>query len=139
MYGDVIESYLGTNTVIDLQDINRYSQEELNSALQTEPSLRQMNTGTTYAFSDRLIEYLLLNVVDLNDEIGDNVEAVQKKLLSGNKYPKGVWSNKLRILSYKYYMNHIGLGKNRSSLPYDISGYIDKDVEEVMRASVGDE
>ncbi len=43
-------------------------------------SLLNFNTKQSYAFSDRLVEYLLLNVITSQEEISDNLDRVQSAL-----------------------------------------------------------
>jgi len=89
-------------------------------------SLTQMNDGNIYAFSDRLVEYLLKNVIDSDDTIDDNVVRVQsksKQLLGYTGSLNGVYGDDLKKLIFNKYMREV----NPKAL--DITGYTDKDIE----------
>ena len=105
-------------------------------------SLLQISDGNSYAFSDRLIEYLLLNVVTNQDEISDNIKRVQKYIsddtkktnyIQVNRYSfmpyrgkvTGVWDDNLRAALYDIYMHN---GSNK----LDINGFVDRDVEKLI-------
>lgn len=87
--------------------------------LHTKSSLSMLNNGVTYAFSDRLIEYLLGNVIDSLDNIQNNMliaseyAGVDKKLY---------FDSNMQISIFNQYVEN-----NENSM--DISGFIDKDVE----------
>lgn len=102
------------------------------------PSLLRAVNGKTFAFSDRLLEYLLLNVIHGADDISKNIERVQNyvstyksKKLNGASYDKpfikGVWSNDLR----KYIYDLVTQIYNKP-LSFDVNGYVDKDTEEII-------
>lgn len=116
----------GFNTTVRLLD--KMSNNDLNRALISKLSLLQINTHATYAFSDRLIEYLLLNVVDSNDEITENIIAAQKFTSISNRAdsPIGEWSNALRYKLFRNYMDKENVSK------LDINGFIDKNIEKYV-------
>ena len=92
------------------------------------PSLMNMNGGEIYAFSDRLVEYLLKNVIDSDDTIDENtlrIQAAMKTLYDYDDRLDGVYDNKLRSKVFAEYMSD----KNNNYSKYDINGYADKDVE----------
>lgn len=120
------------------------SDSDLNKILLSDLSLLNRNDGTTYAFSDRLVEYLLLNVIDKNDDISQNIARIQTYASSLanqsiNKYPrllssapKGVWTEDLRI--YLYYLT---MNNSRLFNKLDINGFVDKDVESIITKGQG--
>lgn len=83
------------------------------------------------AFSDRLIEYLLLSVISPYDEITDNIKRVQDYMKS-EYIPelRGKWDNTLTQLIFSRMKNvsQSPIGK----LLFDINGYVDKDTEKVI-------
>lgn len=92
------------------------------------PSLMNMNSGEIYAFSDRLVEYLLKNVIDSDDTIDENtlrIQAAMKTLYDYGDRLDGVYDNKLRSKVFSEYM----ADNNNNYSKYDINGYVDKDVE----------
>lgn len=104
-------------------------------------SLLQFNSKESYAFSDRLIEYLLWNVINPLDELSDNVEKTQKALyeldpiyktlLVSKKSFYGVWDDEIKNAVLR-------LIQNSSSNTYfrDMDGYINKDVEKLFSRRV---
>jgi hypothetical protein len=114
--------------------------------------LLAFNTGESYPFSDRLIEYLSSSAITPIDKIPDNIKRVQKVMRQNqhNFRIDGLWENKMQKITYDYLMNagpikvsatnsdklvderlgyHPTLGFNSKSTLYDVLGYIDKDVE----------
>ena len=101
-------------------------------------SLLQMNDGVSYAFSNRLIEYLLDNVITPVDEIFQNISRVQTYVSELSKYLgdnafccnyipmlKGEWDDLLRVCTYNDYIN----SRERS---LDINGYVEKSIEKYI-------
>lgn len=117
-------------TIEDMDDV------DLNKMLLSDLSLLTLSDGTRYPFSDRLIEYLLGNVITLQDEISDDITRVQNTLVKYDPFlldqrnfkVNGIWTNYLRAqLYYKYF------GDSKRDIKYndrDISGYVDKDIED---------
>jgi hypothetical protein len=100
-------------------------------------SLLKLNSKETYAFSDRLVEYLLNNVITHTDEFTDNIDRAQSALASvESTYAKlsakdavsmGVWDDGLKH-------SVLRLVENLKDSIYlqDQDGYINKDIEEVL-------
>lgn len=99
-------------------------------------SLLRYNAGCSYAFSDRLVEYLLDNVITNNDEFGLDIKYVQSSLnlldkfysygFQHNALTDGVWNDRIRrsiqrIIEY-----------NDDVYLQDQDGYINKDIEELL-------
>lgn len=115
--------------------------------------LLAMNTGESYPFANRLVEYLCNSAITSNDEIADNIKRAQKVMNQNHHYFKidGIWENKMQKIIYDYMMNagpietirvndqiqlvdkrrgnHPRLGHTSKSALYDVLGYIDKDAE----------
>jgi hypothetical protein len=118
--------------------------------------LLAFNTGESYPFADRLVEYLSNSVITPIDEIADNIKRVQKVMSQNNHYFKieGIWEDKMQKILYDYVINsgpievkdgrlvdrhsgsdpkdhgyHPGLGHTAKSTLYDILGYVDKETE----------
>lgn len=132
-------------------DLNNYDFKPI-SKLQ----LLAFNTGESYPFADRLVEYLSGSAITPIDEVPDNIKRVQQVMVQNQNYfqIEGLWENKMRNLIYDSMINsgpikvvnekltdlhsghnpnnygyHPRLGKvSRSSL-YDVLGYVDKDAE----------
>lgn len=94
--------------------------------------LLNFNSGSSSPFADRLVEYLLGNVVDSTDDIGENIKRVQSILIKNNselrikKY--GEWDEEIRKTLYK---EQIKTGLVHTT--FDSIGYYDKDLEEALR------
>ena len=133
-----------TNKAADRVDLNDYTFKPI-SKLQ----LLAFNTGESYPFADRLIEYLTGSAITPMDDIADNIKRAQKVMEDNQYYFKinGLWEDKMQNLLYDYVVNsgpvvlqdgklldrrngiHPRLGHTSKSTLYDILGYIDKDTE----------
>lgn len=109
-------------------DVDNFTVEQMNAELLSPLSLLMMNDKVSYPYADRLIEYLLENVIDTNDIIGENIKKVQHTMDKWDYiYPyRGVWTNKLRYNVYNSYK------KNKKYKHLDNNGFIDKDVEKYL-------
>lgn len=134
-------------------DLNNYSFKPI-SKLQ----LLAFNTGESYPFADRLVEYLSGSAITPIDEIPDNIKRVQRVMRQNKNYFKieGLWENKMQNILYDYMINagpievkndtlknrhsgnnpknygtHPKLGYTMRSTQYDILGYVDKDTEKL--------
>ncbi len=120
--------------------------------------LLALNTGESYPFADRLIEYLIGNAITPRSEIADDIKRVQK-VMNKNGYSfaiEGIWEPKMQKIIYDYILNkgpfekgyttdeqgetkfvvldkqrglQPSLGHKRKSSLFDTLGYVDKDVE----------
>jgi hypothetical protein len=132
------------------RDLNNYSFKPI-SKLQ----LLAFNTGESYPFADRLIEYLSGSAITPLDEIPDNIKRAQKVMEQNKSYfeIEGLWEDKMQNILYDYMMNagdivvdqesvepikplkdkrqgyHRKLGHTCKSTLYDVLGYVDKDAE----------
>lgn len=105
----------------------------------TELQLLKQNTGESYPMSDRLIEYLMDNVITDLDEISDNVKRVQSIIKNGVNYDiksifniNGLWDDSIKYILYEY-MTSRKLLTNESDKFTDVLGYVDKDVEALYK------
>lgn len=71
-------------------------------------SLTVISTKQSIPYSDRLIEYLLTNVIDSKEDISQNIERLQNALNVTNKYglDSGVWNSILKQLLYNKHFEH---------------------------------
>ena len=124
--------------IFNAEYINDLSSVQMNKFFLTQLQLMQFNDGNSYAFSNRLIEYLLDNVITSEDEITQNIERVQLYASELNKNTlvidkeknynysfKGVWDNSLRAYIYRNYTHT----RNKN---LDINGFVDKDIEKYI-------
>jgi hypothetical protein len=73
----------------------------------TKLQLLALNTGESYPFSTRLIEYLAGSVITPVDELPDNIKRVQR-VMNLNKYyfkVNGLWEDKMQPIIYDHLMN----------------------------------
>ena len=124
-------SILNANPV----DINAKDADYAN-LIKTRNSLLEMNTGYSYPFANRLIEYLVNNVIDCTETIPDNIKRMQwllvERYLNGKKTSGissigkayGIWQNTYIPVLYNLAQEE-GLLNSKE----DILGYVDKDIE----------
>ena len=116
--------------------------------------LLAFNTGESYPFANRLVEYLCGSAITPIDEIADNIRRAQKVMNDNQHYFKidGIWEDKMQKIIYDYIINagpmeavqnadgktkiidkrrgtHPRLGHTSKSALFDILGYVDKDAE----------
>ena len=107
--------------------------EDLNNKLISPLQLLRTNTGVSYPFADRLIEYLVGNVVTPRDDIADNISRAKSIIKANNNlngidlYTPGIWTTAMQLLLYKYITEKY----NTNDINHDILGYVDKDVEKL--------
>ena len=97
-----------------------------------------MNDGYIYAFSDTLLQYLLLNVITNHDEIDYNIARIQEYLSSiecrnANKvqyktfYKPGIWGDDLRDFIFDLVMTSDNL-----PVKLDKNGFVDRQTETII-------
>ena len=91
-------------------------------------SLLKLNDKNSYAFSDRLIEYLTLNAITPIDDIDKNFTLVQNALglTTENYVNKGIWSAVMREAIFNSTMENLNVEH------YDIIGFLDKTAEKTI-------
>lgn len=100
-------------------------------------SLLQINSRETYAFSDRLVEYLLQNVIDSETQQENNLKRIQDIVrihdpeydsgLYMGKYHYGTWDDRLPAICLELLRPH-----SNYSLLWDQDGNINKDLEKIL-------
>lgn len=95
---------------------------ELDKMMLSKLDLLQFSSKEQRPFSNRLIEYLLNNVITPRDEVALDIKLAQRNRLEQT----GIWDNNLRRAVYRDYML-----SNRTR-KVDITGYVDKDVENAI-------
>ena len=109
-----------------------------NLKLITPLQLLKFNTGKSYPFADRLIEYLLGNAIMPLDDIADNIKRVQTIAVKNGQANKvdGIWTDKLQKILYSF-MNSEELAQStKKETNHDVLGYVDKDVENAYSAKM---
>lgn len=133
---------IGINKVQNKTVLNFDASDEClsnsNLKLITPLQLLKFNTGKSYPFADRLVEYLLGNAITPLDEIADNIKRVQTIALKNGQVNKadGIWTDKLQKILYNF-MNSEELAQStKKETNHDILGYADKDVENAYYAKM---
>ena len=109
--------------------------------LMYKPKLLSFNSGTSYAYSDTVIQYLLRNVITNDDTVEGNI-SYAKKLVNFSD-DVNYWDNNIKYSAYmKYIMdkaiikNNYGYYKqnlkNVNQECEDVTGFIDKQIEEYL-------
>lgn len=102
--------------------------------LVTPLQLLAQNTGISYPFADRLIEYLVGNAVTPVDDISDNIKRAKKVINAKTNAlhdDGGIWEKIMQLILYNYASNNFNVRIN-----HDILGYVDKDTESYSNGSV---
>ena len=131
-------------------DVNSLNITDVDNILKSVPELSFKRLGTNYAFSDRLLEYLLYAPIINEDRIRDNILRVQNHLsckdaqdVFGQRYnypyKKDIWDTNLRYYIYDIVTNNLYnenngniIYTNKNPLFLDINGYVDKDSEFIV-------
>ena len=73
----------------------------------TKLQLLSLNTGESYPFSPRLVEYLIGSAITPIDEMTDNIKRVQRTMNLNNQYFKieGLWEDKMQPAIYDHLNN----------------------------------
>ena len=123
---------------IDISDFP--TKVKQNQTLLSDLSLTQIAGNVSYAFSDRLIEYLTYNVITSEETITQNILRVQQyasslinaKLNHTEPFNMSlstpdVWDTKLQT-----YLFNLAKESKYIQNKLDLTGYVDKDVEQVI-------
>lgn len=115
----------GVKNIVNVPSLTDVSNSQVDSLFLSNLSLLQLNDVQSYPIADRLLEYLLQNVIGPNESINNNINQIQEKLsVSGYKgIIKDVWNVYLRYLIYTNYMD------NKWAKKLDFNGLADKDVK----------
>ena len=146
--------YRQNHTVVnfgDVRDRNIAGLDTNNSPFTPISKLQLLafNTGESYPFADRLVEYLCGSTITPIDQIADNIKRAQRVMSQNRHYfrVEGLWEDKMQKIIYDYIINagpvtvegnrlidkrsgyHSGLGHASKSTLYDVLGYVDKEAE----------
>lgn len=115
-------------SIADIKEINNLPDYALSLIFRTKPELLYFNDKKQRPFSDKLLEYLLMNTIDSRDTTTNNISKIEDKIKYNPKY-KGTWSNTLRYILYNRYMD-VANSKNLNK--FDILGFVDKNMENAI-------
>lgn len=100
----------------------------LNNYMYSNLNLLFMNNQVSYAFTGRLVEYLLDNVITSNDTISKNIKRAQESVNFASK--DGIWNDDLRVSIFNRVIDNTN--KLDRAIPMDINGFVDKDSEKLL-------
>lgn len=100
----------------------------LNNYMYSNLNLLFMNNQVSYAFTGRLIEYLLDNVITSNDIISKNIKRAQESVNFTSR--NGIWDDNLRVSIFNKTIENAN--KLDRVIPMDINGFVDKDSEKLL-------
>ena len=123
---------------IDISDFP--TKVKQNQTLLSDLSLTQIAGSVSYAFSDRLIEYLTYNVITGEETITQNISRVQQYASSlinaklNHTEPFNMLSSTPDVWDTKLQTYLFNLAKESKYIQnkLDLTGYVDKDVEQVI-------
>lgn len=123
---------------IDISDFP--TKVKQNQTLLSDLSLTQIASTVSYAFSDRLIEYLTYNVITGEETITQNISRVQQYASSlinaklNHTEPFNMLSSTPNVWDTKLQTYLFNLAKESKYIQnkLDLTGYVDKDVEQVI-------
>ena len=124
---------LRTKKIVNTEGFKDMTGVRMNEIFLSELNLMMMSDHKSYPFSDRLIEYLLQNVIDKMDPIEQNIKFAQegiRDVYQRYHYP-GVWTNELRQDLYEKYQ------KDNKYPHRDINGFVDKEMERYIMRTKG--
>lgn len=127
-----------------------YKAYSTNDTLRNRHQLLELNTGISYPFADRLVEYLLENAITNTETIPDNIKRLQWSLYTAysnnwnqntheveinyglpNISNYGLWDDKFKLVLY-----NLAKSKNLTNTKTDILGYVDKDIEQALGKTI---
>lgn len=125
-------TWIQLKQLLKLADENEY----LNDYMHNNLSLIYLNDKISYAYTSRLIEYLVGNVIAKNEKWVKNIANTQEDLIlfdnnSLNILKNSIWQPNMRITAFKSandWREYLGLPNLK-----DINGFIDKDTEVAIK------
>ena len=117
--------------------LNELNRLEMGIKLNTKPLLLQYNTGESYPYSPRLIEHLLLNVIDSSESLTGNIERLHNLCMSvdpvyryhviEDNLPVGTWNGYLT-----YSLNRLVSNMQMTTMLYDQGSGFNVDLERAL-------
>lgn len=117
---DIVKKRKGARYLLD-----KLTKKEFNKLFTSPKQLTLINDNNTYAFNNKVIEYIVHHVITNMETIEGNIGRVQKYLPNDYEY-EDIWDDRLRIDVYGKYMSDL------SAFKPDTDGFIDADVEKYL-------
>ena len=108
-------------------------------ALPTKSQLLYLNTKTVNLLADKLVAYLLQNVITHIDAVTNNIKYVQHKLIEMGYLDRnkniyfGVWDDNIRKTIYQLAKNTSIKNTKLIDNSFDLLFYVDKDIEKIFK------
>ena len=131
----------GDYTTKDTAAIDKFpTKARQNQTLLSDLSLTQIAGSVSYAFSDRLIEYLTYNVITSEETITQNILRVQQyasslinaKLNHTEPFNMSLSTPDVWDIKLQTYLFNLAKESKYIQNKLDLTGYVDKDVEQVI-------
>ncbi len=119
----------GNSSVLDFSGLSKCTLKDIGRMLVSKLSLLSLNDGQHRPFADKLVQFLLGNTIDSREYIDDNVSNIEKSIGYIPEY-SGQWDSTLQYILFSNYMK---LSDRDDVNMYDITGYVDSDVEKAVR------
>ncbi len=134
---NVAYRYNSTDNKYEELNANSGTTSEYKRKYASKNQLLMVNDGAAHPFSDKLIGYLLFNVITSDDGISDNIRRLQKALIHrgdvGYNYSRnpGSWEPNLRD-----YIYDLGKSLQIADNSFDFIGFVDRDIEKALGADI---
>lgn len=105
--------------------LDQLDKKDFNKLFTSPKQLTLINDNQTYAFNNKIVEYIVHHVITNMETIEGNIGRVQKYLPNLNEI-EDVWDDRLRVDVYGKMMADFGYTR------FDVDGFIDSDVERFL-------
>ena len=124
-------NYIDSNISDKYYDLSSMTPIQENEVFLYNLSLLALNDKNTYAFSERLIEALLLHVINSEEDFWQNIRRVQDmaEMTRIKGYIPNVWTTEMRSAFFKAYLNP---NYKDGTFKFDVDGFVDHRVEKML-------
>lgn len=105
--------------------LDKLTAKDFNRLFTSPKQLTLINDNNTYAFNNKIVEYIVHHVITNMETISQNIGRIQQYLPNDYEY-EDIWDDRLRIDVYGKYMSDLEAFKP------DAIGFIDSDVERYL-------
>lgn len=105
--------------------LDKLTKKEFNKLFTSPKQLTLINDNNTYAFNNKVVEYIVHHVITNMETIEQNIGRVQQYLPNDYEY-EDIWDDRLRVDVYGKLMSNFEVFR------MDVNGFIDSDVERFL-------